>query len=142
MEKGTSFDGANIYAFIYTVFDNLKAIQYWKEFYGPVTLEGKSTGYAEFDMAYQLDYGGSDTNQPDTQNSVISASEGSSWDSGLAWDTGIAWDDATLVPTVGLDLRGEGRNIGWVITKDSDYFEPILLTGVHFRYMNTVQVRG
>jgi len=142
MERGTSFDGENIYAYLYTHFDHGKSIEWIKQYYAPVTLEGRSTGYAEFDLGYQLDYGRSEVAQPDTQTAEMPASAGASWDSGLMWDTGIVWDDSTTVPTVGLDLRGEGRNIGWVITKDSDFFEPLLLSGIHYRFTPTVQVRG
>lgn len=142
MEKGTSFDGNAIYAYLYTHFDHAKAIEWLKTYYAPVTLEGRSTGYAEFDIGYVLDYGDSDTVQPDTQSATLPGAAGVSWDSGLSWDTGIAWDDNTAVPTVGLDLRGEGRNVSWIITKNSDYFEPLLLTGVHYRYQPTVPVRG
>ncbi len=66
----------------------------------------------------------------------------STWDGGLFWDVGTTWDDTAVEPTVGLDLRGEGRNIAWALTKDSDYFDPVLLTGVHYRYMPRVQTRG
>lgn len=142
MEKGTSFDGDNIYAYLYTHFDHGKSIQWIKSYEPPVTLEGKSTGYAEFDLGYELSYGESDTPQPDTQTATMPGAEGAAWDTGLSWDTGIAWDSASVNPTIGLDLRGEGRNIGWIITKDSDYFEPLLLTGVHYRYLPRVQVRG
>lgn len=142
MEKGTSFDGANIYAYLYTHFDHGKSIEWLKTYYAPVTLEGKSTGYAEFDISYLLDYGNPETDQPDIETAAMSASVGGAWDAGLVWDTGIAWDDSSVNPTVGLDLRGEGRNISWIITKNSDYFEPLLLTGVHYRHLPQVQLRG
>ena len=142
MERGTSFDGDPIYAYLYTHWDNAKAIQYWKEYFGPVTIEGKSAGYAEIDMAYLLDYSEGEVAQPDTQTAQLSGADLLAWDSGLVWDTGLAWDSNNVVPTVGLDLRGEGRNICWIITKNSDCFQPVLLTGVHYRYLNTVQVRG
>jgi len=142
MEKGTSFDGDNIYAYLYTHFDHARAIEWEKTYHGPVTLEGRSNGYAEFDLGYLLDYGSATKSQPSTQMAEMPAAAGSMWDTGLSWDTGISWDASTTVPTIGLDLRGEGRNISWGITKDSDYFEPLLLTGVHYRYLNRVQVRG
>ena len=142
MEKGTSFDGDNIYAYLYTHFDHGKSIEWLKTYHPPVTLEGRSTGYAEFDIGYELDYGKAETAQPDIQTAILPAAEGAEWDSGLMWDTGIAWDDSSVTPTVGLDLRGEGRNVSWVITKDSDYFEPLLLTGVHYRHLPRVQLRG
>ncbi|MCH8134448.1 MAG: hypothetical protein IIB77_00545 [Proteobacteria bacterium] len=142
MEKGTSFNGGNIFAFIYTHFDNAKSIEWSKEYYAPVTIEGKGTGYAEMDVSYELDYGRSEVGQPDIQAAVLPLGADALWDTGLLWDTGIVWDDSSMLPTLGLDLRGEGRNVSWIITKDSDYFLPVLLTGVHYRYIAKVQVRG
>ena len=142
MEKGTSFDGENIYAYLYTHFDHSKAIEWLKTYHAPVTLEGRSSGYAEFDLGYELDYADSDTAQPAGQTATMPAAEGSAWDSGLVWDSGIVWDDSSVTPTVGLDLRGEGRNISWIITKDSDYFEPLLLTGVHFGHIARERLTG
>lgn len=142
MERGTSFDGDNIRAYLYTHFDHGRAIQWQKEYFSPVSVEGRGTGYAEFDLAYELDYGRSATPQPNTQTAEMPAAETNAWDSGLVWDTFVTWDNESLVPTVGIDLRGEGRNISWIITKDSDYFEPLLLSGAHYRFIPTVQLRG
>jgi hypothetical protein len=142
MERGTSFDGDSIYAYLYTHFDHVRALEYMKDFFAPVTVEARGTGYAEFDLSYQLDYARTAVFQPGDQTADIPTTEGSAWDSGLSWDTFVVWDNASVVPTTGLDLRGEGRNISWIIRKDSDYFEPLLLSGVHFRYVNRGPLRG
>lgn len=142
MERGTSFDGANIYAFLQTHFDHGKSIQWEKTYVGPVTIEGRGSGYAEFDLAYELSYGSSLTTQPNAQTAVMPAAETAMWDTGIAWDTGLSFDQTALVPAVGLDLRGDGQNIAWTVVKDSDYFEPLLLSGVHYRYVRRVQIRG
>ena len=142
MEKGTSFDGANIFAYLYTHFDYSGSVQTLKEYFGPATIEGRGAGYAEFEFAYQLEFGQANTPQPNTQTAVMPALEGSEWDSGLLWDTGVVYDDTSLLPSVALDLRGEGQNISWIISKDSDYFEPLLLTGVHYRFIPLVPYRG
>ena len=142
MERGTSFDGDNIYAFIYTHFDHGKSIEWSKEYYGPVTLEGRGAGYAEVDVSYALDSGSADVGQPDIQTGILPLGVGSEWDVGLLWDTGVVWDDTSTLPTLALDLRGEGRNISWIVTKNSDYFLPVLLTGVRYRYLQKVQARG
>ncbi len=142
MEKGTSFDGDNIFAYIYTHYDNLESIEWVKEFFAPVTIEGTGTGYAEVDVSYELDYGSSDVGQPDVQVAELPLGTGSTWDSGLLWDTAVVWDDTSQIPTLGLDLRGEGRNISWILTKDSDYFAPVLLTGLKFQYSRKHRARG
>ena len=142
MEKGTSFDGDNIYAYIYTHFDNGKSIEWLKNYEGPATLEGTGTGYAEMDVAYQLDYNRAETGQPDSQTALIPIAQGQSWDAGLSWDIGVSWDDSSTIPVLNLDLRGEGRNISWVVTKDSDYFVPVNLTGIHYRFIRKHPIRG
>lgn len=142
MEKGTSFDGEPIYAYIITHWDSGQSIEWVKGYEGPTTIEGKGTGYAEIDVAYELDYNRGEINQPDLQTVSLPISAGSEWDSGLTWDVGVAWDDATTLPVLNLDLRGEGRNISWVITKDSDYFYPVCLTGIYYRHLRKHSIRG
>jgi len=142
MEKGTSFDGDAIYAYIYTHFDHAKSVEWWKSYEGPVTVEGKGTGYAQIDVAYQLDSNASTVGQPDWQTAELPISVGSGWDAGLTWDTGVTWDDSSTLPVLDLDLRGEGRNISWVITKDSDYYKPVTLTGIHYRYIRKHPMRA
>lgn len=142
LDKGTSFDGDNILAYMYTHFDNVKSIEWIKEFFAPVTIEAKGTGYAEFNLGYQLDYNRAEVSQPNDQTAELPAAAGAYWDTGLMWDTGLTWDDSSIIPSLGLDLRGEGRNISWGITKDSDYFAPLLLSGIHYRYLRTTPVRG
>lgn len=143
MEKGTSFDGDPIYAYIYTHWDNSGILETTKSYFGPVTIECKGAGYAEIDVAYQLDYNRAEVFQPEEQTQVLPLASGPTWDaSGFFWDTGLAWDDTSVIPTVNLDLRGEGRNVSWIIAKSSDYFEPVLLSGVHYRYIARVQRRG
>lgn len=135
MEKGTSFDGDNIYGFLYLHADYSGRIGYGKGYFGPATVQGKSTGYAEFDLGYALDFGNTKTPQPNNETAVVPSEDTQNWDTGLSWDTGVVWDQSSLQPAVDLDFRGEGENVGWVIQKDSDYFEPLLLTGVHYGYM-------
>jgi hypothetical protein len=142
MERGTSFDGDNIEAFLFTHFDFSKTLQWQKDYFGPVTIETAGRGYAEFDVGYALNYGLSETVQPNTQTAALTAAEVLQWDTGITFDAGSTWDQSALTPTVGLDLRGEGQNVSWAITKSGDYFEPLLLSGVHFKYLPRRQLRG
>lgn len=142
MEKGTSFDGDPINAYLYTHFDHANAIQWLKSYRHKVTLQGRGSGYAEFDVAYELGYGESDIPQPNWQTAEFAGAEGARWGDAVYWDTGVAWDDTSRNPTVGLELRGDGVNISWVVTKNSDYFSPVLLSGVHYYYVLRRQIRA
>ena len=142
MEKGTSFDGENIYGYIDTHFDHGESIEWLKTYEPPITLEGQGTGYAEMDVGYLLDSNRDEVSQPSAQTVEIPISSASEWDSGISWDTGVTWDDGSTLPVLNLDLRGEGRSISWTFTKDSDYFLPVCITGIHYKYIRKHPTRG
>jgi hypothetical protein len=132
MEKGTSFDGDNILAYITTHFDFQKAIK-WLKGYHTATLEAKGTGYAEITFDYDLDYGDSLISQPDISTEVIDLSGATSWDGGESWDEGGFWDGLNLKPAT-MKIGGSGENVSFTIQKNSDYFEPLLLSGLWLNY--------
>lgn len=135
MEKGTSFDGDEINAYLRLHYTNDR-VRSLKTFMHSVTIEAQGTGYAEIDFGYELGYGSEDIIQASDTNREIEFSSNNRWDDGGAlWDT-LFWDGRTLAPTTGLDIRGESENIGFLIRKNSDYFSPVRLTGIHYRYIN------
>lgn len=133
MEKGTSFDGAAISAYGRLHYTN-DGIRTLKSFEHSATIEAQGTGYAEIDFGYELGYGDENVLQPVDQNREIEFSSNARWDDGGAeWDT-LFWDGRTLKPTTALDVRGTAENIGFLVRKNSDYFSPVRLTGIHYRY--------
>lgn len=133
MECGTSFDGGEIDAYIRLHYTN-DGVRRLKTFQDSVTIEAQGSGYAEIDFGYDLDYGSENTFQAVDTNKEIEFSSDSRWDDGGAlWDT-LFWDGRTLAPTTGLDFRGTAENVGFLVRKRSDYFSPVRLTGIHYRY--------
>ena len=133
LDKGTSFDGDSIVAALILHFTN-DAIRRDKTYHDTVTIEGRGNGYAEVEYSYVLDYGDPDVFQASNATAELSFAVGGNWDEGGLWDT-LFWDGQALIPTIGLDLRGEGENVSFTVRKDSDYMEPVRLTGLHYRYM-------
>jgi hypothetical protein len=128
MDRGTSFDGEEIDALLITHPDHAKGRQQHKTYIGPATLEGngkaRSTTYAAVTLSYVLDRETPGVRQPNEQELPISPIE------------------SFPSPPAAFDLRGEGRDVSWVVSKSSDYFHPLLLSGIHYNFIPTVQARG
>lgn len=140
MDKGTSFDGEPIICFMTLHYTN-DGVRMLKDFMHSVTIEARGSGYASIDYGYELDYGSADTIQPVDISRDIEFSVGIGWDApGAEWDT-LFWDGQTLAPSTGLDLRGNAENISFSIRKSSDYFAPVRMTGIHYRYIKRRPMR-
>jgi len=136
MEKGTSFDGAEIEHFLYLAWDFLKSPRTLKRFYD-CTLEISGTGYATFSFSYELGYASADVGQPSSQAGVTNFS-GGVWDTGT-WELGI-WDGQTLMPSH-FDAPGEAENISIIIRGSSDYNEVSKISGAIIHYSLRRQMR-
>lgn len=124
MDRGTSFDGEAIDAWLDLAFNNFGSPRVIKRF-RHVMFEVAGLGYAEFGFTYDLNYGGTDTAQPGTQT-IEAALQPVYWDS-FTWDS-FVWDGAALMPARG-DVGGSAENISIKIRSNSDYFEPLKLSG-------------
>lgn len=127
MEKGTSFDGDAIEAFIELTFNFSRGPRMRKRYRGAM-LELDGTAYAEFAFGYVLGYGSTEFDQPGTIPVNLSSAF---WDS-FFWDN-FTWDGSTLVPNR-LDLGGTANNISLSVHSEADYFEPFTLTGLVLFY--------
>ena len=136
LDKGTSFDGEPIEAYLKTFFHFSKSVRYLKKYLG-VTLETEGDGYAEFNFSTELGYNSTDISQPAIQNAVLPLGT-VFWDT-FVWDSFI-WDGVTLSPS-SLKLEGSAENISLVIRKNSDYFFPMNITGAMIRYVFRRQLR-
>jgi hypothetical protein len=129
MDKGTSFDGDEIEAFMYLAFDAQRMPRQRKR-YKHAQFEIQGDGYAEFRIGSELGYASSDISQPVNIDIVSSFSAGR-WDVGN-WDTGV-WDGRTLQPS-DVSLTGTAENISLIIYSNSDYFAPTTMSGVLMDY--------
>lgn len=124
MDKGTSFDGSDIEAYIYLAYNFFGSQRLLKRYRSGV-LEVAGSGYAAFSFGYLLGYGGTDVIQPSAQ-ALTTSFDAAFWESGN-WDAGV-WDGVTLAPA-SFDLDGEAENISIAITSTGDYFQPFSITG-------------
>jgi hypothetical protein len=124
MDKGTSFDGAPIEAFIDLAFDHSKSPRTLKQ-YRKATFEISGNGYAEFGFSYEIGYNSAEIDQSASVTSVTSFTAGQ-WDSGT-WDA-FVWDGVTLSPTE-CDMTGTAENMSIKLRSYSDYFLPAKFSG-------------
>jgi hypothetical protein len=129
MEKGTSFDGDNIEAYIELVFNHSKSYRTLKK-YRRLTFEMSGEGYAEFNSTYDLNYGSSETAQPDLVASTISLSS-AIWDE-FTWDE-FVWDGQSLT-NLSMSTPGDGENISIRILSTGNYFDPVRFSGVFIEF--------
>jgi hypothetical protein len=133
LDVGTSFDGANIVAYMLLAFNNFGTPRRRKRFRRTVIqLSAKTT--ADIRVGYEIDYGSpyvTSGRQGSFNNRV--AGGGAYWDA-TTWDT-FFWD-SPLVSESRVDTPGNGENIGFVIFSDTAENEPYTLHSaiVHYSY--------
>lgn len=136
MEKGTSFDGADIEAFMNLVFNNSGTALQQKTYRGAL-FECEGGGYAEFQFSYELGYGSTEIEQPGQQTSVNTLTP-AVWDS-FTWDA-FYWDGRSLSPSV-VDFIGTAENFSFRFRSIGDYFDPLRISGALFHYTPRGRVR-
>jgi len=136
LDKGTSFDGGAIEAFVTTHFIHTNSTRRKKR-YKNCTLEVSGGGYAEFNFTSELGYGDTDIPQPTTVTEVADFSS-AIWDTGN-WDTGF-WDGVVIQPSV-FKLSGSAENISLLIRSNSDFFNPLTFSGSQQRFHYGRQLR-
>jgi hypothetical protein len=129
MEKGTSFDGSDIEAYLDLVFNFSGSSQVLKQ-YRRAVFEVSGTGYAEFVATYELGYGTTTIAQPGT-TTIVAALSPAYWDV-ATWDA-FFFDGAALLPSE-MDLAGSADNISIKIRSISDYYQPLKHSGVTLQY--------
>lgn len=130
MEKGTSFDGADITGYLHLAWNSQKNVRQNKR-YKRVMFEISGDGYSEFSFRYELGYYKSEISQPANQSAVVDFSP-LFWDSGVAWDE-FTWDGSELSPS-SLSMEGSAENISLILRNSADYFSPMSFSGamLHF----------
>jgi len=136
MEKGTSFDGASIQTWLITNFIHSKSYQINKTYKG-ARMEVSGSGYSSFDFTYELGYNQTHIPQAGTTTHITELSN-VLWDT-FTWDAFI-WDGAVLSPTHA-EMDGTAENVSLIYRNNSDYFNPITLSGAQMRLIYRRQLR-
>ncbi len=138
-ERGTSFDGAAIEAFMLMTFNHSKSPRVLKQ-YRKMVFEVGALGYAQFYFAAELNYASPEIEQISSE--TVSFGSGNlgvgTWDTGT-WDAS-SWDGTTLLPAE-LAISGVAQNISMRITQFSDYHEPLTFHGGLLHYSPRRQMR-
>lgn len=135
-DKGTSFDGAAIEAYVYLSYNFSQSPRLRKRF-RQAMFEVKGEGYSEVDFSYELSYGSTYITQPVYSNIPIDLGT-ANWDS-FTWDA-FYWDGAPLAP-IEADMTGTGENCSIILISNSDYFLPHKFSGVIVHYSDRRQLR-
>lgn len=138
MEKGTSFDGANILSLVNIHNYYLGSLRTIKRFFTS-TMQAQGTGYSEIDFSYEYNFSDVERPYPSTE-SIILDSTAQTWDFG-EWDDG-SWDgeEARIAPVV-TKMTGSAESVSFVIQVDSDYLSPVTISGILMQYNLRRQLR-
>lgn len=140
MDKGSSFDGANIEAYITFNWDAMQAPRILKDYYG-ATLEIQGNFYAAISIAYTLGYGQTQYPIPDSASYTSNLGGQANWDSG-SWDqANLFWDGITLIPSE-IDVRGCAENVQVRISSSQDYIYPFTVASMIVGYIPRRALRG
>lgn len=131
-ERGTSFDGEPIEAYLTLAFNSSKSPRSLKQ-YRKLVFEVGGYGFAKFFVSADLAYGASEVPQLPAEVVGFGSDElgAGSWDVGN-WDA-ATWDGASLLPAEH-PITGVAQNIGVRLTQFSDYYEPLTFYGALMHY--------
>ena len=137
LDRGTSFDGGEITAFLLTHYSFLGSNGYDKRFYN-CTIEAKGSGFANFALRYYISYHEPSrvTDIADLQTVFSGIGEISDLEDLDQFD----FNGQTLGPSHHF-LKGVGENIAFLIIKRSSFYNPVLLSGVRVRNKRLKDVR-
>lgn len=137
LDKGSSFDGAEITAYIQFNWNAMKQPRLLKEFF-KAALEIQGNFYAAFNFAYALAYSDSEQPQPDSKEYESNLGSQGFWDAAI-WDA-FVWDGLTLIPSE-VDMEGCAVNVQVRLSCGTDYIYPFTITSMMTRWLKAEQVR-
>lgn len=137
MDKGPSFDGAIIDAYLTLNWDAMRTPRMVKR-YRRASLEMSGSFYAAISFGYALGYNSTGLIQPQTKDYESGFSGQSNWDN-VAWDA-FTWDGSTLFPTE-VQLRGSAVNLQPSIRCGTNYIQPFTISSIMYHYSTRRGVR-
>lgn len=136
LEKGTSFDGDDIEAYMIMAFNHFGSPRLRKRFRKAI-YEASGDGYAEYLASYELGYATTEITQG-VSSTVTTTFGGAFWDS-FTWDA-FFWDGRTLLPTE-QEIEGTAENLSLTVRSSGDYFYPFTLSSVIVQFTPRRQMR-
>ena len=130
MERGTSFDGAAIVAYVTMAWDPIKSPRILKRFRA-ASIEVQGDAYAAFQFGYQLGYDSTQVGQPPPTVYSSAFAGPPHWDA-FTWDN-FVWDGATLAPT-DVDMIGTAENVQVTVTTGTAYIGAFTLNSLIYQY--------
>ena len=129
MERGTSFDGEPIIAYLNLAFSFMKNPRLRKR-YRKAVYEITGGSYAELKASYEIGYSSTEIDQG-TLSDIQTSFGNVYWDS-FVWDQ-FYWDGRTLLPAE-QDLTGTAENISLILRSTSDLFSPFTVNSAIIHY--------
>jgi hypothetical protein len=138
LDRGTSFDGAAIPAYIVTAWDPVKSPRVLKRFRA-ASIEVQGDSYAEIQYGYQFAYGNDQVPQLPQVAYLLSLGAIPHWDF-FVWDA-FTWDGTGLSPT-DVDVTGTAENIRVMISSGTNYTAAFTVNSVihHFSMRRGMRV--
>lgn len=128
-QRGTSFDGAEIEAWINLNYNHLKSPQTRKRFRRAV-FDITGSGFIRLNITQDLSY--SDNQIPAARTITKEIIGGSGYWDFSNWNQ-FNWD-ASVVAQADMKLYGMGRNISFLLHTDSNLIEPFTVQGITVHY--------
>lgn len=128
--KGTSFNGLPIPAWIRPAFNNLQSPLVRKT-YRRAVFEVKSNGYSQVNISYDLGYATPGVSPPGIQQDVQLNGSGAYWSQGN-WDQ-FTWS-APVVETASIIINGTEKNISFVFYSNRAQDDPHTVQSVSLLY--------
>ena len=130
MDKGSSFDGAAIDAFLVFNWNAIKTPRIRKRF-RRTSIEMQGNFYASFSFGYALGYGSPNILQPVGVEYTSGFTGAPVWDS-FIWDA-FTWDGSTLGPSEARTV-GTAENIQVTIRTGTNYIQPFVINSMIIHY--------
>jgi len=132
MERGTSFDGKNIDAFIKLAWNSNRSPRVEKT-YQHATIEIRSPNYAQVGFSYELGYGTPELTPSTTTQFTADAQSPAFWDS-FTWDS-FSWDGKALLPSE-VDMDGTAENVSVTLASSTNYIDLFTIDSVVYSLIN------
>jgi hypothetical protein len=129
MDKGTSFDGAPIDAYITLNYNSSKSARILKR-YRKCALEMYSSGFCQVGFGYMLGYSSTLIDQPLPVNYSTDV-KSMQWDN-FTWDN-FTWDGRSISPTE-CEMQGTAENVAIMFRSSTAYYQQFTINSAIVHY--------